>query len=102
MVATTVYILVLRNQKMSKKILSKISYNIYKARDANTKIIYGIFPIYFEVALWYHIVHHITSHHITTLALNPSTMCDHCVVTSNAVGHFSATVRSYLERYIWA
>ena len=55
-----------KERKMSKKILSKISYNIYKASNANTKIIYGIFPLYFEVALWYHIVHHITSHHITS------------------------------------
>ena len=64
MVATTMYILVLRNWKMSKKILSKISYNIYKASNANTKTINGIFPIYFEVAFWYNIVHHVTLHHL--------------------------------------
>ena len=45
-------------QEMSKDTL-KITYNICKASNANTKKINGIVPIYFEVALWYDIGHHI-------------------------------------------
>jgi hypothetical protein len=49
--------------------------------------------------LWYDVCHHITS---TFLALNPSTMCESIVVTSDNVGCSLTTIPSYAEWYIWA
>ena len=55
--------------------------------------------IYFEVALLYDIV---LLAHITSLALSVLLPLDHDVVTSDDMGCFSATIRSYAEQCIWA
>ena len=59
----------------------------------------GILSIYFEVALLYDIV---LLANITSLALSVLLPHDHGVVTSDDIGHFSATIRSYAEQCIWA
>jgi hypothetical protein len=62
----------------------------------------GFLSIYFEVALLYDIV---------LLAPSPPLLypygmvllpLDHGVVTSDDIGRFSATIRSYAEQCIWA
>ena len=59
----------------------------------------GILSIYFEVALLYDIV---LLAHITSLALSVLLPLDHGVMTSDIIGCFSATIRSYVEQCIWA
>ncbi len=60
---------------------------------------YGIFSIYFEIALLYNIV---LPAHITSLALSMLLPLDHGVVTSDNIGLFLATIRSDVEQCIWA
>ena len=83
---------------MSKDTL-KISYNICKASNAYIIKNNGIFSIYFEVVLLYNIV---PLAHIPFFALSVLLPLHHGVVTSNNIGFFSTTIRSYTEQHIWA
>jgi hypothetical protein len=84
------------------KILIKLSYNLCKVSHANRRKINGIFPIYFEVALWYHNVPPAMSLLLLGHAANPSIMWLKCVVSLGDNRGFLATMYSHREWHTWA
>ena len=93
----------LSNRKCKKMCLD-FTYNPSKASIFNTvkKYWYPVqatYPIYVEVAIC---TPPALSPPLLVHAVHPSTMCARCVVTSDNIGGFAATIWSHEERHIWA